>query len=120
MGICLKDLEEEFAKCPLKKGDPVVSYKECVTDISTQTCLSKSPNKHNRIFCKAAPLGDELAQAIETNSTGTPMMHSRFGASDPRPPAPTWSLMSPRPSSTSTKSRIPSRLPSSGPPKRVS
>jgi len=63
--ICLKDLEEEYAKCPLKKGDPVVSYKETVTDISTQTCLSKSPNKHNRIFCKAAPLGDDLAQAID-------------------------------------------------------
>jgi len=63
--ICLKDLEEEFAKCPLKKGDPVVSYKETVTDISSQTCLSKSPNKHNRIFCKAAPLGDDLAQAID-------------------------------------------------------
>ena len=63
--ICLKDLEEEFAKCPLKKGDPVVSYKETVTEISSQTCLSKSPNKHNRIFCKAAPLGDDLAQAID-------------------------------------------------------
>jgi len=63
--ICLKDLEEEFAKCPLKKGDPVVSYKETVTDESTQVCLSKSPNKHNRIFCKAAPLGDDLAQAID-------------------------------------------------------
>jgi len=63
--ICLKDLEEEYAKCPLKKGDPVVSYKECVIETSTQTCLSKSPNKHNRIFCKAAPLGDDLAQAID-------------------------------------------------------
>ena len=29
--ICLKDLEEEYAKCPIKKGDPVVSYKETVT-----------------------------------------------------------------------------------------
>jgi elongation factor 2 len=29
--ICLKDLEEDFAKCPLKKGDPVVTYKETVT-----------------------------------------------------------------------------------------
>jgi len=33
--ICLKDLEEEYAKCPIKKGDPVVSYKETVTDDST-------------------------------------------------------------------------------------
>merc|ERR1719503_390251 len=42
--ICLKDLEEEYAKCPLKKGNPVVSYKETVTDESSQQCLSKSPN----------------------------------------------------------------------------
>ena len=63
--ICLKDLEEEFAKCPIKKGDPVVSYKETVTEWSSQQCLSKSPNKHNRIFCKASPLGDDLSQAIE-------------------------------------------------------
>lgn len=63
--ICLKDLEEEYAKCPIKKGDPVVSYKETVIETSSVVCLSKSPNKHNRIFCQAAPIGDELAQAIE-------------------------------------------------------
>ena len=63
--ICLKDLEEEYAKCPIKKGDPVVSYKETVTEDSSQTCLSKSPNKHNRIYCQAAPLGDELSLAVE-------------------------------------------------------
>ena len=66
--ICLKDLEEEFAKCPIKRGDPVVSYKETVIDESSQVCLSKSPNKHNRIFCIAAPLGDELTDAIEADT----------------------------------------------------
>jgi len=65
--ICLKDLEEEYAKCPIKKGDPVVSYKETVTEESTQVCLSKSPNKHNRIFCRAAPLGNDLSDAIEAD-----------------------------------------------------
>merc|ERR1712241_541139 len=63
--ICLKDLEEDHAQIPLKKSDPVVSYKETVTEESSQVCLSKSPNKHNRIFCTASPLGDELSQAIE-------------------------------------------------------
>ena len=63
--ICLKDLEEEYAKCPIKKGNPVVSYKETVTEESSQVCLSKSPNKHNRIFCMAAPLTDDLSNAIE-------------------------------------------------------
>ena len=63
--ICLKDLEEEYAKCDLKKGNPVVSYRETVTEESNQHCLSKSPNKHNRIYCTALPLGDDLSKAIE-------------------------------------------------------
>merc|ERR1711981_1350151 len=63
--ICLKDLREEYAQCDLKKGDPVVLYKETVTEESNQMCLSKSPNKHNRLYCKGMPLGDELAAAIE-------------------------------------------------------
>merc|ERR1719389_1395213 len=71
--ICLKDLEEEYAKCPLKKGNPVVSYKETVTDESSQQCLSKSPNKHNRIFARAAPLTEDLAMDIEEEKV-TPKM----------------------------------------------
>merc|ERR1712166_1228520 len=34
--ICLKDLIEEYAKCDIKKGDPVVSYKETLTETATQ------------------------------------------------------------------------------------
>jgi elongation factor 2 len=68
--ICLKDLIEEYAKCDIKKGDPVVTYKETVTDESSQMCLSKSPNKHNRLYMKAAPLQDELAADIEAEKIG--------------------------------------------------
>jgi len=68
--ICLKDLVEEFAKCDIKKGDPVVTYKETITAESTQMCLSKSPNKHNRLFCKGRPLGDDLCNAIEEEKVG--------------------------------------------------
>merc|ERR1719516_196407 len=63
--ICLKDLEEDHAQIPLKKSDPVVSYRESVSEESNQMCLSKSPNKHNRIFMKAAPLPDGVAEAID-------------------------------------------------------
>jgi elongation factor 2 len=63
--ICLKDLEEDFAKCPIKKGDPVVQYKETVSEESSQVCLSKSPNKHNRLFISACQLSDELTKAID-------------------------------------------------------
>ena len=59
--ICLKDLEEDYAKCPLKKGDPVVTYKETITEEGSKIVMSKSPNKHNRLHCKGAPMGEELA-----------------------------------------------------------
>merc|ERR1712121_396381 len=45
--ICLKDLEEDHAGIPLKKSDPVVSYRETVSGLSDIMCLAKSPNKHN-------------------------------------------------------------------------
>jgi len=63
--ICLKDLEEDHAGIPIKKSDPVVSYRETVSELSTQMCLAKSPNKHNRLFMKAEPLPDGLAEAID-------------------------------------------------------
>jgi elongation factor 2 len=56
--ICLKDLEEDHACIPIKVSDPVVSYRETVSEESEIMCLSKSPNKHNRIFLKARPMPD--------------------------------------------------------------
>jgi len=63
--ICLKDLEEDHAQIPLKKSDPVVSYRETVAEESDIMCLSKSPNKHNRLFMKAVPMPDGLAEDID-------------------------------------------------------
>merc|ERR1712110_795725 len=63
--ICLKDLEEDHAQIPLKKSDPVVSYRETVTEESDVMCLSKSPNKHNRLFMTACPMPDGLAEDID-------------------------------------------------------
>merc|ERR1719435_287259 len=63
--ICLKDLEEDHAGIPLKKSDPVVSYRESVSEESEQMCLSKSPNKHNRIFMRAVPMPDGLPEDID-------------------------------------------------------
>merc|ERR1712133_183975 len=64
--ICLKDLEEDHACIPLKKSDPVVSYRETVQDESDQVCLSKSPNKHNRLFMKAVPMPEGLPEDIDS------------------------------------------------------
>merc|ERR1711981_1247788 len=68
--ICLKDLREEYAQCEFSVGDPVVSYRETVTEESTQVCLAKSPNKHNRIYLVAEPMTDELCKDIEEGTCG--------------------------------------------------
>ena len=49
----------------VKISDPVVSYRETVTAESGQQCLSKSPNKHNRLYATAEPLADGLPDEIE-------------------------------------------------------
>merc|ERR1712142_1088243 len=63
--ICLKDLEEDHACIPLKKTDPVVSYRETVSEMSYDTCLSKSPNKHNRLFMTAVNMPEGLPEDID-------------------------------------------------------
>jgi len=68
--ICLKDLREEYAQCDFIMSDPVVSYRETVGCLSTQTCLSKSPNKHNRLYITAEPIDEELSKAIEDGPAG--------------------------------------------------
>merc|ERR1712087_910216 len=72
--ICLKDLQDDFMNgAPINISDPVVSYRETVQTESSRIVMSKSPNKHNRLYVKAMPLGfgvdDEqtpLADAIES------------------------------------------------------
>jgi len=63
--ICLKDLAEEFTGIELITTDPVVSYRETVYSKSNQVCLSKSPNKHNRLWVTAEPFAEGLSEAIE-------------------------------------------------------
>lgn len=81
--ICLKDLQEDFMGCEVKISDPVVSYRETCTSNSNQTCLSKSPNKHNRLYCEAAQLEDAICDDIEEgkiNSRDDPKIRARYMA----------------------------------------
>ncbi|CAD7934845.1 unnamed protein product [Amoebophrya sp. A120] len=64
--LVLKDLKEEHAGVDFTRGVPTVSYKETVTTECAKPALSKSPNKHNRLYVIACPLGEEVSQAIET------------------------------------------------------
>ncbi|XP_064619276.1 eukaryotic translation elongation factor 2-like [Lineus longissimus] len=62
--ICLKDLEEDHACIPLRMSEPVVSYRETMVG-SSDIVLTKSPNKHNRLFMRGVPLSDEVGKAID-------------------------------------------------------
>jgi len=64
--ICLNDLREYMNGIEIVVSNPVVPYQETVTDTSPFDCLAKSPNKHNRLYTRAMPLGEELTAAIET------------------------------------------------------
>merc|ERR1712185_204902 len=47
-----------------------MGYRETVTGESSQTCLAKSPNKHNRIYLVAEKMQEELSKDIEDGKAG--------------------------------------------------
>jgi len=64
--ICIKDLQDDFmGGAEIIVSEPVVSFRETVTAESSEVCLSKSPNKHNRLFVVAKPFEEGLSEAIE-------------------------------------------------------
>lgn len=63
--ICLNDLEEIYAGCPITRSNPVVTYKETVTGKSADICMVKTSNKLNRVYATSEPLSEELQKAIE-------------------------------------------------------
>jgi elongation factor 2 len=69
--ICLKDLQDDFmGGAQIKVSEPVVSFRETVTMMSEHVCMSKSPNKHNRMYMQARPLEDGLAELIDEGKIG--------------------------------------------------
>lgn len=64
--ICLNDLKKEFTNIEIVESDPIVTYKETCEGSSSVVCMSKSPNKHNRLYCTGAPMGLELTDRVES------------------------------------------------------
>jgi len=63
--ICLQDLQNDFMGTEVKVSDPVVSFRETCEGKSSETCLAKSANKHNRLYVEGDTIGPELALAID-------------------------------------------------------
>ncbi|GJM93181.1 hypothetical protein PR202_ga09716 [Eleusine coracana subsp. coracana] len=69
--ICLKDLQEDFmGGAEIIVSPPVVSFRETVLEKSCRTVMSKSPNKHNRLYMEARPLEEGLPEAIDEGRIG--------------------------------------------------
>ncbi|GBG66165.1 hypothetical protein CBR_g57047 [Chara braunii] len=69
--ICLKDLQDDFmGGAEIRVSDPVVSFRETVLEKSCRTVMSKSPNKHNRLYFEAPPLEEGLAEAVNDGKIG--------------------------------------------------
>jgi elongation factor 2 len=98
--ICLKDLADDFMKgAPISTSEPVVTYCETVTSESPEV-LSKSANKHNRLFCVAQPLNDDIQRLFDEEIV-TPNMdikdrskilreHPAFGWEEAATPQKIW------------------------------
>nr|GLL17579.1 elongation factor 2 [Ipomoea trifida] len=69
--ICLKDLQDDFmGGAEIITSDPVVSFRETVLEKSCRIVMSKSPNKHNRLYMEARPMEEGLAEAIDDGRIG--------------------------------------------------
>ncbi|XP_052145328.1 elongation factor 2-like [Oryza glaberrima] len=69
--ICLKDLQEDFmGGAEITVSPPVVSFRETVLEKSCRTVMSKSPNKHNRLYMEARPMEESLPEAIDEGRIG--------------------------------------------------
>ncbi|CAM9185765.1 unnamed protein product [Ectocarpus fasciculatus] len=98
--ICLKDLAEDFMKgAPLITSPPVVTYCETVSTESPEV-LSKSANKHNRLFCTVEPLSEDICSLFDENVVGPTMdlkdrskvlrEHPAFGWEEASTPQKIW------------------------------
>jgi elongation factor 2 len=66
--VALKEFRDILGPdVPFTELPPIVGFCETITSQSSQICLGKSPNKHNRLYFTAQPLPKQLINAIEQN-----------------------------------------------------
>eukprot|EP00767_Chilomastix_cuspidata_P003480 gnl/Chilomastix_cuspidata/36.p1 GENE.gnl/Chilomastix_cuspidata/36~~gnl/Chilomastix_cuspidata/36.p1 ORF type:complete len:837 (+),score=287.10 gnl/Chilomastix_cuspidata/36:34-2544(+) len=63
--VCLKDLREDYTGIDLVISNPVVSYKEHITEPSARPVMAKSANKHNRLYIIAEPWSLDMVKDFE-------------------------------------------------------
>ncbi|MFW9778307.1 MAG: GTP-binding protein [Candidatus Heimdallarchaeota archaeon] len=67
--IAVKDLQD-LQRIEVTQSDPIVVFRESVQAESYMQALAKSPNKHNRLWVRAAPLDPKIIKLIENKTIG--------------------------------------------------
>ncbi|KAM0686765.1 translation elongation factor 2 [Conglomerata obtusa] len=62
--ICINDLKNDYAGVEIVVDEPVVTYIEGISGSTTDAKMSKSANKHNRIYMTCEPLEEEIVENI--------------------------------------------------------
>merc|ERR1712032_1668643 len=66
--ICLKDLQDHFMSgSKIIILPPVVKFCETIINESDRTVMTKTPNKHNRIYVSANPINAIIVEKILKN-----------------------------------------------------
>lgn len=76
--ICINDLEEVYAGVPIIRCDPIVTYQETISQTAEMNVMSKSANKHNRIYMSAEPLDEQFSLDIESGVVTDKMEPKEF------------------------------------------
>lgn len=65
MDCVLHDLRHVYSDVEVKLSDPIVAFRETVTETSSIRCFSETVNKRNRLGLIAEPLDEGLAERLE-------------------------------------------------------
>lgn len=76
--ICINDLEQTYAGIEIIRSNPIVTYQETISQPSSQTAMSKSANKHNRVYVDAQPLEEQFSLDIENGLVTMKMEAKEF------------------------------------------
>ncbi|KAF9029273.1 hypothetical protein BDZ89DRAFT_1250309 [Hymenopellis radicata] len=75
-------IQEDYAGVPFKISDPVVPYRQTVKAESSMIDLSKSHDKHNRLYIKAMSIDEELTKASKDSRGSKRSISDALGAED--------------------------------------
>jgi 116 kDa U5 small nuclear ribonucleoprotein component len=79
MDCIMYDLRQVYAQIEIKVSDPIVSFRETVTESSSIKCITGTANKRNSLTFMAEPLDDGLAEKLELGKVNSQWDTKKMG-----------------------------------------